>query len=336
MSQIIRWGILGTGKIATAFAHALRETEGAELVAVASRTEGSANRFGAEFGVGRCHASYQALADDEQVDVVYIATPHPMHHENALMCLNAGKAVLVEKAFTMNRREAEEVFALARQKQLFVMEAMWTRFLPAVVEAKRIVDSGEIGAPAQVNADFGFTAEVGPEHRLVNPELGGGALLDLGIYPLSMASYFLGDVAGVTAQAQMSESGVDTQTAFTLMHTGGGLSACSCSMRARTPTELTISGSLGFVRLHDRFHSAETLTVTLVSGAGRSERTVTLPRGGNGYAHEALEVGRCMRAGLIESPVMPHAETLAIMGVLDTIRGQIGLRYSADLPASRA
>jgi predicted dehydrogenase len=264
------------------------------------------------------------------VDVIYIGTPHPMHHENALMCLNGGKAVLVEKSFTMNRRQAEDIITLARAKKLFVMEAMWTRFMPSVVEAKRIVDSGEIGKPANVSADFGFTSDAGPEHRLFAPELGGGALLDLGIYPLSMSSFFLGAVTGVKAQAEMAATGVDMQTAFTLTHEGGGVSSCACSLRSRTPTELVISGEKGYVRLHDRFHNTDTITVTLVDGASRNERTLTLPKSGNGYTHEAQEVGRCLRAGLIESPVMPHAETLALMGTLDEIRAQIGLRYPAD------
>ncbi|OEZ99725.1 Gfo/Idh/MocA family protein [Duganella sp. HH101] len=330
MTQVIRWGILGTGKIAKAFATALQDTPGAKLAAVASRSVDSATKFGIEYGAERFHCSYQALADDPEVDVIYIGTPHPMHHENALMCLHGGKGVLVEKSFTMNRRQAEDIIKLARQKKLFVMEAMWTRFMPAVVEAKRIVDSGEIGVPANVSADFGFTSDAGPEHRLFAPELGGGALLDLGIYPLSMASFFLGPVTGVKAQAEMAATGVDMQTAFTLMHKDGGVSSCACSLRSRTPTELTISGTKGFVRLHDRFHNTEIITVTLVDGASRSERTINLPRSGNGYTHEAQEVGRCIRAGLIESPVMPHEETLSIMGTLDDIRAQIGLTYSAD------
>ena len=330
MTQVIRWGILGTGKIAKAFAAALQETPDAKLVAVASRTADSAASFGAEYGAERCHGSYQALADDAGVDVIYIATPHPMHHENALMCLNGGKAVLVEKSFTMNRRQAEDIIALARQKKLFVMEAMWTRFMPAVIEAKRIVDSGEIGKLANVTADFGFTADAGPEHRLFNPELGGGELVDLVMYRVLMAFFFLGPVNAVKAQAEMAATGVDMQTAFTLAHEGGGVSSCSCSLRSRTPTELTISGDKGFVRLHDRFHNTEKISVTLVDGSSRSERTLELPRSGNGYTHEAQEVGRCLRAGLIESPVMTHEETLRIMGVLDTIREQIGLRYSAD------
>jgi predicted dehydrogenase len=330
MTQVIRWGILGTGKIAKAFATALRETPDAKLAAVASRSVDSATKFGQEYGAERFHGSYQALADDPEVDVIYIGTPHPMHHENALMCLNGGKAVLVEKSFTMNRRQAEDIITLARAKKLFVMEAMWTRFMPAVVEAKRIVDSGEIGKLANVSADFGFTAEVGPEHRLFAPELGGGALLDLGIYPLSMSSFFLGAVTGVKAQAEMAATGVDMQTAFTLTHEGGSVSSCVCSLRSRTPTELVISGTKGFVRLHDRFHYTDTITVSLVDGAKRSDRTLTLPKSGNGYTHEAQEVGRCLRAGLLESPVMPHAETLALMGTLDEIRAQIGLRYPAD------
>jgi len=331
MTQVIRWGILGTGKIAKAFATALQDTPGAKLAAVASRSVDSATKFGIEYGAERFHGSYQALADDPEVDVIYIGTPHPMHHENALMCLHGGKGVLVEKSFTMNRRQAEDIINLARQKKLFVMEAMWTRFMPAVVEAKRIVDSGEIGVPANVSADFGFTSDAGPEHRLFAPELGGGALLDLGIYPLSMASFFLGPVTGVKAQAEMAATGVDMQTAFTLMHKDGGVSSCACSLRSRTPTELTISGTKGFVRLHDRFHNTETITVTLVDGANRSERTINLPRSGNGYTHEAQEVGRCIRAGLIESPVMPHEETLSIMGTLDDIRAQIGLKYTFDI-----
>ncbi|WP_374362194.1 Gfo/Idh/MocA family protein [Pseudoduganella danionis] len=329
-STLIRWGILGTGKIAKAFAAALQITPGAKLVAVASRSMESAAPFAQEFGAERAHGSYQALADDPEVDVIYIATPHPMHHENALLCLNGGKAVLVEKSFTMNRRQAEEVIALARSKKLFVMEAMWTRFIPAMVEAKRIIDSGEIGVPANVSADFGFTANFGPEHRVFNPVLGGGALLDLGIYPLSMAAFFLGPVTAVQAQAEVTDSGVDMQTVFTLKHQQGGVSACSCSLRSRSPTELIISGTKGYLRLHDRFHNTSTLSVVLVDGSSRSERTVQLPITGNGYTHEAQEVGRCLRAGLIESPVMSHEETLAIMGTLDEIRRQIGLVYSAD------
>lgn len=327
MGKTISWGILGTGKIAKAMAEGLRETAGAELVAVASRSRDSAEAFGAAYGVPRRHASYQTLADDPEVDVIYIATPHPMHHENALMCLNAGKALLVEKSFTVNRREAEEVVALARAKKLFVMEAMWSRFMPAIVEAKRIVDSGEIGVPASVSADFGFAADVGPEHRVLNPALGGGSLLDLGIYPLSLAAFFLGPVVSAQAVGELGATGVDVQASFALKHESGAVASCSSSLRARTPCELTISGDKGFVRLNPRFHYTESLTVELADGG---KRELHIPRSGNGYPHEAAEVVRCLRAGLLESPVMPLDESVALMGILDTMRAQIGVRYSAD------
>jgi predicted dehydrogenase len=325
--ETVRWGILGTGKIARAFAQALKDTPGAVLAGVASRGIDGARAFADEFGAGAAYGSYQALADAPDVDIIYIGTPHPMHAENALMALNAGKAVLCEKAFTMNRREAEQVVALARAKKLFLMEAMWTRFMPALAEVRRIVASGEIGPVHHLSADFGFTATQGPEHRLFDPALGGGALLDLGIYPLSIAAALLGPVESVRAHAQMGATGVDVQTGFILAHQGGGMSACSCSLRARTPSELTVSGELGHVRMHTQFHKTASISVVLADG---TSRTVPTPFIGNGYAHEAIEAQCCYLAGLIESPCMTHDETLALMGVMDTIRQQIGLRYAAD------
>jgi predicted dehydrogenase len=327
MDKTIRWGILGTGKIARAFATALREVPDAELAAVASRSVESAKAFAAEFGARRAHGSYQALAGDADVDVVYIATPHAMHHENAIMCLEGGKALLVEKAFTLNRREAQEIAALARERKLFVMEAMWTRFQPAMLEARRMIDMGEIGNARSLQADFGFPADAGPEHRLFNPALGGGSLLDLGIYPLSMAAFFLGPVRGVRGYGELTPAGVDAQAGFVLRHDNGALSACSCSLNAWTPTTMTICGDKGYLRLHGRFHHTERFTIGLNDG---SEREFHFPRIGNGYAHEAMEVGRCLREGLLESPEMPLAESVELMGVLDELRAQIGVRYSVD------
>ena len=327
MDKAIRWGILGTGKIAQAMAAALRDVPGAQLVAVASRSVDGAARFGAQFDIERCHGSYQALADDPGVDVVYIATPHTLHADNALMCLNAGKHVLCEKPFTMNAREAQTVIKLAHQKQLFLMEAMWSRFLPAVQEAQRLIASGAIGTVQQLQADIGFVANFPPEHRLLNPALGGGALLDIGIYPLSMAAFFLGPVAQVQTLAEMGPTGVDEQAVFSLLHDGGGSSSCACTMRALSPTELTITGTLGRIRLPGRFYKPDHLVVEPMNG---ERRVVAAPYIGNGYTHEAMEAMRCIRAGLLESPLMPHAETLALMTVLDTMRAQVGLVYDAD------
>lgn len=330
--QTTRWGIIGTGKIAKAFAAALRETPGAILAGVASRSSASAEAFAQEQGVATAFGSYQALFDAPDIDLVYIATPHTEHAANALRALEAGKGVLCEKPFTMNRAEADQVVALAHAKNLFLMEAMWTRFMPALAEVQRVIASGEIGAVTQVTADFGFTAKFDASHRLFNRELGGGALLDLGIYPLSIATALLGPVASVTALAEIGPTGVDLNTGFTLRHEGGGISACACSVTTHTPVELTVSGPGGFIRMNTRFHHTESITV---SPAGGAARTIATPFLGNGYVHEAIEAQRCWHAGLIESPGMTHAETLALMGVMDDIRAQIGLRYGADdtLPA---
>jgi predicted dehydrogenase len=327
MTDVVRWGIFGTGKIARAFATALQDVPGAVLAGVASRSLDKATEFAAEFRAGAAFGSYEDLAAAEGIDLVYVATPHPQHADNALLALGGGKGVLVEKPFTMNRREAEQVVALARLKHLFLMEAMWTRFLPALGEVKRLIALGEIGSVHQVVADFGFTATFGPEHRVFNPALGGGALLDLGIYPLSIASSLLGPVAEVKAQAEMGPTGVDVQTGFTLKHEGGAMSVCSCSFQARTPGELTVSGSRGHIRMNTMFHRARSITVALEDG---STRTIDTPYLGNGYVHEAIEAQRCFLNGAIESPGMTHDETLALMGVMDEIRRQIGLHYVAD------
>jgi predicted dehydrogenase len=330
MTDVVRWGILGTGKIAKAFATALKETPGAVLAGVGSRTLDSAQAFAGEFGAQfgtRAYGSYEELVHAADVDLVYVGTPHPAHVDNVRMALNAGKGVLCEKPFTMNRHEAEELVQLARAKQLFLMEAMWTRFMPALAEVRRVVASGEIGKVTQVIADLGFKADFGHEHRVFNPVLGGGALLDLGIYPLSIAVALLGPVETVAAQAEIGPTGVDEQTGFVLRHREGGMSVCSCSLRARLPSELTIAGERGHVRMNSMFHRAQTVTVSRLDGIAR---TVPTPFLGNGYVHEAIEAQRCWQAGLIESPGMTHDDTLALMGVMDEVRRQIGLHYEAD------
>jgi predicted dehydrogenase len=326
MSDVVRWGILGTGRISKTFARALKDTPGAVLAGVGSRTREAAEGFAREFG-GAAYGSYEELVAADDVDLVYVGTPHPMHFENVRMALNAGKGVLCEKPFTMNRPEAEELVALARAKKLFLMEAMWTRFMPALAEVRRIVESGEIGPVHQVNAELGFKSEAGPEHRLFNLALGGGALLDLGIYPLSIAVALLGPVAKVTAQADLGPTGVDEQTGFLLRHRDGGMSVCSCSLRARLPSELTIAGERGHVRMNTMFHHAQTVTVLRADGVNR---TVPTPFIGNGYVHEVIEAQRCWKAGLIESPGMTHADSLDLMGVMDEVRRQIGVSYAAD------
>jgi len=323
----IRWGILGTGQIARAFAVGLRDVPGAELAAVGSRNSDTADAFANEFGAPRHYGDYRSLAEDPQIDVIYVATPHTEHAENTIMCLQVGKPVLCEKPFTINHRQASEVVALARRKNLFMMEAMWTRYLPAIQEAKRLLDQGEIGIAHLVQADFGFAATVGSAHRLRDKHLGGGALLDIGIYPLSLAAYFLGAIGEVHAQATLSDEGIDEQTAFILRHRAGAMSSCACSIVAHSPIVLTISGNAGVIQVNAPFFKSQSLTITDLNSA---RRTIKLPFLGNGYTHEAIEVGHCLRLGLNESPTMPLDETLALMACMDAIRMQCGVHYPAD------
>jgi len=325
-ARAIRWGILGTGGISRVFAQALGQTPGARLVAVGSRSIEQAQAFGSEFGAA-AYGSYRALVEAPEVDIVYIGTPHTTHAEHALLALGAGKAVLCEKPFAMNLGQAAQVVGLARSRKLFLMEAMWTRFLPALAEARRLVASGAIGEVALVQADFGVAATRDPAHRVNRRDLGGGALLDLGIYPLSLACALLGPVESVRAEAVLGETGVDLGTGFSMRHRGGALSVSSCSLRGRTPCELHICGSLGSIRMDSMFHMARSLTVT---GSDGGRRRIATPFLGNGYVHEALAAGDALRAGLLEHPLMSHEDTLAGMRVLDEIRAQIGLRYAAD------
>ena len=325
--NLVRWGILGTGQIAKAFATGLRDVPDAVLAAIGSRHADTAQAFAAEFGAPHYHGTYEALANADDIDVVYIATPHSLHAENALLCLHAGKAVLCEKPFTVNRRQAREVVDLARRKKLFLMEAMWTRFLPAVRETKRLIDRGEIGQPRQILADFGFCAEFDADSRLFNKQLGGGALLDVGIYPLSIAAYLLGPIEQAQAQAVLAETGVDNQTSFTLRHRNGALSTCQCSITAGTPMRLIVSGSKGRIELQPPFFMSQSLSITNAEG---ETRIVPLPFLGNGYTHEAMEVSRCLRNEQIESPLMKLEESLDLMGWLDQIRAQCGVRYPFD------
>ena len=326
MNEPVRWGILSTGRIAKAFATALKSTPDAVLAGVGSRTLAGAEAFAASHG-GTAYGSYEALVAAPDVDLVYVGTPHPLHFDNVRMALEAGKGVLCEKPFTMNRAEAEQLVALARAKKLFLMEAMWTRFMPALAEVRSIIASGEIGPVHQVTAELGFKSDAGPEHRLFNLALGGGALLDLGIYPLSIAVALLGPVTQVTAQADLGPTGVDEQTGFLLRHRDGGMSVCSCSLRARLPSELTIAGERGHVRMNTMFHHTQAVTVVRADGIAR---TVPTPFLGNGYVHEVIEAQRCWRAGLIESPGMTHEDTLALMSVMDEVRRQVGVSYAAD------
>ncbi|GAB4553923.1 MAG: Gfo/Idh/MocA family oxidoreductase [Anaerolineae bacterium] len=330
----IHWGILGTGKIAHQFATGLKTLPDAKLLAVGSRSRHTADEFGVTFDVPRTYSSYEALAADADVQIVYIGTPHPMHFENTMLCLEAGKAVLCEKPFALNARQAAQMIAKAREKNLFVMEAMWTRFIPAVAEAKRKIDSGDIGEVWMIAADFGFRKAFDPKSRLFDPTLGGGALLDVGIYPIAMASWFFGAPVEIKSAARMAPTGVDEVATMQIKYQGGQLAALSCAISLKTRMEATFAGTEGYLVIHAPFWKATQYSITLPEGAPSTpnapHQVFTVPYESNGYQFEAIEAMRCLREGLTESPTIPLDETLQMMQTLDAIRHEWGLKYPME------
>ncbi|MFE2062265.1 Gfo/Idh/MocA family protein [Streptomyces sp. NPDC059467] len=328
--QSVRWGILATGGIAAAFAADLVDLPDAEIVAVASRTAASAEAFAERFGIGQAYGDWESLARDEDIDVVYVATPHSAHRAAAGLCLEAGRNVLCEKAFTVNGREAEELVALAKEHDRFLMEAMWTYCNPLVRRLTALVADGAIGAVRTVQADFGLEGPFPPAHRLRDPALGGGALLDLGVYPVSFAHLLLGEPDAMSARAVLSEEGVDLQTGALLSWESGALAMVHCSIVGGTGTSASITGSQGRIDIPDGFFHPERF---VLHRDGRDpEEFVMDPADGprNTLRHEAREVMRALRAGEKESPLVPLDGTLAVMRTLDTLRGQIGVRYPGE------
>jgi predicted dehydrogenase len=321
----VRFGVIGTGYIAAAFTRELALLDDATVTAVGSRSQASADRFGDEHGIGRRHASYAQLVTDPEVDVVYVATPHPGHHAAAMLAVEAGKAVLVEKPFTMDADETQTVVDAVRAKGVFLMEAMWTRFLPHMVRLREVLAAGTLGQVVTVTADHGQWFESDAEHRLFAPVLGGGALLDLGIYPVSFASMVLGTPDVVTARSTKAFTGVDAQTSVILDHVGGPQAVLTTTLLARSPTRAAIVGTDARVEIDTVWYQPSSFTVI-----SRDERVLERydePRVGHGLRHQAAEVVRCLRAGETESPVLPLDETLSIMRTMDEIRRQIGLEY---------
>ena len=332
------WGLIGAGNISDQHLRALSYVPDARLVAVGSRDMAKAQAFidqprGAESPREpvRAHGSYQALVDDPDVDVVYIGTPHPDHVHAMRLALEAGKAVLCEKPFTVNRADAEASVALARRRGLFLMEAMWMRYVPAMVELRRLVDSGAIGDPVSTSADFGFSAAGLPDtHRALDPSLAGGGLLDIGIYPLNFAAFVLGPIAAAQAAAELGPTGVDVHTVFNMRHAGGQWSQGMSSLRATTPCRATVLGTRGRIDVEPPFYAAQRLRVVRGMAEDSPTELVDLPWRGNRYVAQVEEVQRCLRAGLLESPGMPLDETIALVGWMDEMRAQIGLRYPGE------
>jgi predicted dehydrogenase len=323
MTTRTRWGVLATGGIATKFVEDLQLLPDAELAAVGSRQLESAQRFAARHGFARAHGSWVDLATDPDVDVIYVATPHSAHHEAAKLCLEAGKAVLCEKPFTLDLATAQDLVDTARANGLFLMEAMWMLTNPAIGRILDIAASGAIGEITAITADFGFPAPGDPLHRLHNRALGGGSLLDLGVYPIAFAQLFLGEPERISAFATLSESGVDETTAMLFGYPDGALAYLACSMVGDHANTATVTGTEGRIELSRGFHHPRSFNLC----RGDEAETVQISLRGNGLGYEAEEVMRCLAAGLTESPLVPLDASLAVMRTMDAIREQIGVSY---------
>jgi predicted dehydrogenase len=323
---VIRWGIAGPGEIATRFAEGMRELDGGAVVAVGSRSLERAQAFAARFEIPRSFGSYEALAEDPDVDAVYVATPHSRHAADTLLFLSAGKHVLCEKPFALNATQANEMIAAAEAGRRFLMEAMWSRFLPAYRALRSVLDEGRVGDPLLVEASFGWRANVVPTHRHFDLAQGGGALLDLGVYTVNLSQFVLGPVESVAARGHIGTTGVDEHVAAVLQHSGDRLGVVQAAIRTPLTCTARIACTGGVIDIPAFMHCPDHLLVRTPAGEERIDASWE----GEGLRFQVEEVHRCLEAGVLESPVMPWRETLGIARVLDDIRAQVGVRYPGE------
>lgn len=326
----IKWGILGCGRIARKFAADLKLVEDGELVAVGSRSRESADLFVSEFPAKNVHYSYEALVSDPEVEVIYVASPHALHHEHTLLCLRHRKAVLCEKAFAINSRQGREMVALAQKNNLFLMEAVWTKFMPHYKMVMDYVHGGKLGPIQNVLVNFGFAPTPPVPKRLFDPALGGGTLLDIGIYNVFIALSVLGKPDIIEASMTPASTGIDEQCAILFKYKNGAMAQLFSSFSTNLATEADISGRDGRIRLTSRFYEPST-TVEYYSGRVDSRQVLNYEKeNGWGYQYEIRHVNECLKKGLTQSPVMSHADTLLLMEMLDEIRRVAGIRYDVD------
>jgi len=324
----IRWGILGTGTIAHKFASDLKFVENAELVAVGSRSVENAKIFAEEFNIQLSFESYKELAECDQIDIVYIATPNNLHHPNTLLCLNNGKAVLCEKPLALNEKQVFEMINLAHQKNLFLMDALWTKFLPHYQKMIEIVKSGTLGEIKVVLANFGFQANVEPTSRLLNPALGGGSLMDIGIYNIFTTMDILGKPDEINVSINSTDQGVDEHCAVLFKYSKGAMASLFSSISVNLGTEVEICGTLGRLKLNTPFYEPSSTLEFIVDG----EKTVINieKTSGFGYHFEARHATECLQNNLTESPIVTHAGSLLLMQTLDRIRNLSGIVFPGE------
>jgi len=323
-----KWGIIGAGNIAAQFAADLKLLERASLHAIASRSFSRASEFAEKFDIPVSYDNWGEMASDPDVDIVYVATHHPFHYENTMECLKAGKAVICEKPFTMNRRELEKLTKVSRDKKVFLMEAIWTRFLPSTKKVLEISENAELGKLTSLYADFGFRHEFDPGHRLFNPALGGGALLDIGIYPVFLSLLMAGVPDNISACARFTSQGTDHSCNMIFRQKDEVVSSLNCTLLAESPTEANLLFEKGWIRMEPWWLTPGPISI---HREGNSVELIEFHEPGNGYHYEAAEVMECLDAGLIESPLLSIDFSLNLMGTLDSIREICGIKYAQDM-----
>ena len=327
--QTIRWGIIGTGRIARAFAEGLKFTTNGKLHGIASRSLASAQSFAQEWDIPSAFGNYQELAESDAIDAVYIATPHSSHAENAILCMKNKKAVLCEKPFAVNSSEVEAMIKTSREMNVLLMEGMWSRFPPLMNQLRDWLNEGKLGDIRTLHADFGFLPkERDPNGRLFNLELAGGSLLDLGIYPVSLASMIMGKPADIQTLASIGPTGVDEQAGWIFRYSNGALAMLLSSLECETRQEAFIAGSIGNVRVHKQCWKPQKMTFTETNG--EASETIEMPFVGNGFNYEAESFGDLLIQDKKESPIMPLDESLTIMNQMDQIRKEWNLIYPMD------
>ena len=324
----IRWGIIGTGGIATKFAEGLKALDDAELVAVSSRSIGSAERFANEFEIHHRYVGLEDFTSDKNIDAVYVATPHPGHCKDTLTCLEAGKAVLCEKPFAMNSKEVKQMVDKAREKKVFLMEAMWTYFFPAMAKVRKLISSGAIGEIKLLHSNFCSNVKFDPKSRAYDPVLGGGALLDVGVYNMGLAHMvFRKNPSKISSQAYIGKTGVDEMSSIILKYDNGAMATSTCSVNVSANHNAVIYGTDGYIKIPHHFWQPKQIIFKI----GEADETeIIFNNKGNGYNYEAENVAKCLRNGEIESDLLPLDTSISIMKTMDQIRAQWGLKYPME------
>ncbi len=324
MNKPYRWGILGAGKIAEKFASALNYVEGSEVFAIASRDGSKAKAFAEKYGATHVFDEYAKLAEDPEVDIIYIATPHAFHKEQAILCLNHKKPVLSEKPMALDYQQVKDMVDASAVNQTFLMEGMWSRFMPSVNKALDLVKEDVIGPVQFIRADFGFQAPYNPDGRLFNLQLGGGSLLDVGIYPLFLTTLFLGEPSNIQSVAKLADTGADEYCSMQFQYKGGQVANIFASINIKTSLTAEICGTKGRIILPAPFYKATSITLELNTGESNG---YSFPYEHNGFEYEIREVMQCLDRGDLQSALLPHDTSLLMSRVMDTVRTQCGIVY---------